>query len=149
MLKTIEAAISVKARKNAAIARDLEKSSQTVTAWFSGRCYIPRRVRIALCNAIGAEIDWPAYECDYAEAKAAREASRTTAPAPAIPATAPTAPPMPRAAPQISAATPKLTARPPTPPATQKATVAPAKALSSPSRSFLGSIFRDEQDIFA
>lgn len=149
MLQSIEASISVKARKNAAIARDLEKSSQTVTAWFSGRCYIPRRVRIALCTAIGAQIDWPAYEAEYAEAKAARAASRSPAPAPAIPATPPTAPAIPRAVPQIRAVAPKLTARPPTQPAPQKAPVAPAPALSEPKRSFLGSIFRDEQDIFA
>lgn len=113
MLASVFDAIRVKGRSNKAIAAACNRHSQTVTAWFSGRIYIPLRVRNSLCEAIGAEIDWAAYEAEFASAqerRAARPAPRLVpdpapagdhaphdAPPPQLPRPAPARPP---AAPQ-------------------------------------------------
>ena len=93
MLDCILKAVAVKGRRNAAIARDISRDPATVTAWFSGKNPIPHRVRTALDTAIGAPVDWAAYDAEFA-AMARRAAP---APAPAAPASRP-APPAPRQA---------------------------------------------------
>ena len=118
MLQAIEEAIALKGRSNTAIAREVARTPQTVTGWFSGRFYIPVRIRNALCDAIGAQIDWDAYERDYYAAQAERAARPAPAPAPRPiprPAPPPAPPQMPATATQRPATTPRrITATPPT-----------------------------------
>lgn len=134
MLPSIEAAIAVKGRTNTAIAKDVARTAQTVTGWFSGRFYIPFRIRAALCEAIGAQIDWDEYEADYSAAQDAR-ATRAEAAPPALPRAEdrPAAPPpvkMPAAAQTRPAQAPRrLTATPPA----RSAQSAP-KAPATPSK---------------
>lgn len=95
MLPSIKAALRVKARRNAAIASELDRNAETVTKWFSGKYYIPQRVRFALDTAIGCPVDWEAYEADYAADNDRRFALKAEAAAPAPEPVAP--PPAPKA----------------------------------------------------
>lgn len=114
MLPSITTALQVKARRNAAIARDLGRNPETVTKWFSGKYYIPKRVRVALDEAIGCAVDWEAYEADYAADNDRRYAAKAEA---ILPAPEPVAAPAPKIAPapvKIAATAPRrLTASPP------------------------------------
>lgn len=144
MLDTIRAAMHIKGRRNAAIARELDRTPHTVNQWFGGRAYIPHRIRTALEAAIGAPVDWPAYEAEYQEAKA-----RTPAPALADPAPAPA--PRPAPAPQMPAKAPNRPATAPrritaTPPA-QKPPARPAVPAMA-ATGFLSRLFKDDGDLF-
>lgn len=133
MLNSVHSALAQTGKSNAAVARALNKSTQTICYWFGGKITIPERMRAPLCAAIGAEIDWPAYEAELAEAQANRPAKpeRPPAlhraedrpappPAPKMPAEAQTRPVQPHR---------RLTATPPT----QKPTRAPVAPSSAPS----------------
>lgn len=92
MLQTIQKAVMVRGRKNAAIARDIGREPATITAWFSGRSPVPARIRQALDAAIGSPVDWPAYDAEFAALGRARDRQKPTT-APAAPAPRPAAPP--------------------------------------------------------
>lgn len=150
MLSCFDAALRVKGRKIAQIARDLEMSASAIHSWFSGRKIVPDRKRGALDAAIGARVDWAAY---------AREVSKTAG------TSAPTAPPKPAAAPQARAMAPADTwgAEPPRKPpaapqaratapadtwgedAPPKPTAAPQARPTAPRRGFFGSLIRDDE----
>lgn len=65
MLESLLNAISVKGRKNTEIARDMNKSKESVAGWLSGRNPIPARVRPAFETAVGCQVDWIAYQADF------------------------------------------------------------------------------------
>lgn len=92
MLQTIQNAVMVRGRKNAAIARDIGREPATITAWFSGRSPVPARIRQALDAAIGSPVDWPAYDAEFAALGRARDRRKPDT-APAAPAPRPAAPP--------------------------------------------------------
>lgn len=145
MLKSLKSAVHIKGRKNTAIARDLERTPHTVNKWLCGSSVIPQRCRAGLEAAIGAPIDWAAYEAEFAELDAPRAAKRAAAaapppaPAPEMPATAPNPPAQ---APRRLTATPppaKPTPRPAAPPKAS-APVPPAR------KGLLASLFSDDGD---
>lgn len=153
MLEALHAAICVKGRKNAAIARELDVTPHTVTGWLSGRNPIPARKRNALETAIGAPVDWPAYDAQFAAHQASRPARPDPAPAPPSPAPMPAAPaiaapalaPMPRSAPQRPATAPRrLTATPPPQKPERPSGAAPAPAARK--GGILGFLFDPSDD---
>lgn len=130
MLQCLKSALSVKGRYNRQIAADIGRSEQTVSAWLNGRKPVPPRARVALATAIGADVDWQAYDAEYCAAQADRRAnppSPTLPPVPAKPAPRP-APRMPAEAQTRPVETPRrLTATPPA----EKQTRAPAAPSSA------------------
>lgn len=115
MLPAILAAVAMTGKKNKQIAVECDRSPAHITEWFCGRCHIPARMRKRVQDAIGAEIDWQAYEAEFSAVQAARR------PAPAADAPPP-APAMPRQAPQDAEkrasppAVPQPTQKPPSRP---------------------------------
>ena len=142
MLTSIQSALAETGKSNAAISRAVGRSPQTIWNWFSGHVEIPHRMRKNLCDAIGAEIDWPAYEVEFAAIAASRPEK---APAPPRPSIVPPAPQMPAAPPQRPATAPRrLTA---TPPAKRpQRPSAPAPIEPARSRGILGFLFDPSDD---
>lgn len=129
MLPSITTALQVKARRNAAIARDIGRNPETVTKWFSGKYYVPKRVRVALDTAIGCPVDWEAYEADYAADNDRRFAAKAEATPPAPEPAPPPAPKPPAAPVKIAATAPRrLAASPPS----QKQTSRPQAPATAP-----------------
>lgn len=114
MLPAILAAVSMTGKKNKQIAVECDRSPAHITEWFCGRCHIPARMRKRVQDAIGAEIDWQAYEAEFSAVQAAR---RPAPAADAPPPAPPPAPAMPRPAPQDAQ---KRASIPAAPPPTQK-----------------------------
>lgn len=155
MLKSIQTAVFIKGRKNTAIARDMERTAHTVNQWFCGAIRIPHRARSGLETAIGAPIDWDAYDAEFAALDAPRAAKRAekkafAPPAPPAPPPAPIetpaeAPKKPAEAPRRLTATP-----PPKKPTTRPEAPPKAPAATPPARKgFFATLLKDDGDLFA
>lgn len=141
MLQCIAKAIRVRGRKNSAIAAQIDRKPGTLTGWFSGKTYIPQRPRAALSEAIGAPIDWDAYEAEFAavQGRAPTAAKPPAAHVSADPwgATMPQQP----AAPRQEATKPFVA---PTQPKANPAPSAPAPAPAAPRRGLLAGLVKDD-----
>lgn len=146
MLPSIKSAVSIKGRRNVAIARDIDRKDDTVTAWFSGRLAIPLRMRQALDEAVGAPIDWEAYGREYAEEHDRRYNAKAEAAPRPVAAPAPPVAPAPL---KIAATAPRrLVAAPITPKAAPRPQAAPT--ASAPKPGFLSRFLAsDAGDLFA
>lgn len=141
MLDCIAKAIRVKGRKNSAIAAQIDRKPGTLTGWFSGKTYIPARIRAALSEAIGHPVDWDAYEAEVAAIGGKSTENTPAAPQSADPWGA-TPPQRPAArAPEA----PKPISAPIQPPR-QKAPPAPSPAPAAAPRGILSRFVKDDPE---
>ena len=63
-MNALQIAHRVKARKIAQIARELGRTYQTVSRWISGKSPVPELMRGPLAEALGAAVDWAAYDAE-------------------------------------------------------------------------------------
>lgn len=139
MLPSLEAAYCVKGRKKAAIAREMEMTPGHVSKWFAGVFYIPKPKRRTLETALGATVDWEAYEGEFL----AKQEAKGPAPVDPPPAAPAPARQMPAEAPKPPATAPRrLTGTPPT----QKPTPAP---VAKKTGGLFGFLTSNDGDLFA
>lgn len=124
-LKIMLAAFNGAGKSKAQISREAGLNDLTLRHYMRGDYIVPAHRRKKLDLVFGEPIDWPAYEAEFAAAKAAKVPAAPPAPAPKVPE-----------APKRPAKAPQAPVRAPAPaPKTQKPPVPPEKP---PVRRFFG-----------